>query len=781
MKKLVIRFLCCLLFIGISRVVQCQEVTPLLDDKTLYEQAESIFKSGNFDESGGLYQKYLDLYPHGDKIPDVRLRLAECSFQQRDFAKAVVLYEQTADLYPGLELAKQALSRAGESFQKTGDYANAKRVFTKLKDRYPDTPDAEYAKYNLAELEKYIPSPKPATPTTTKEEVGEKPKTAGVEQTEDELLQKAKETFEAKNYQQAIALFKDFLKKFPKRDSTSGSNFAHYAQLKIAESFYYQQKFPEALKEYKKVVTDYPESKYVDYALYSIGWCNYRTGNDEDAISSFERLLKEYPKSKYVDSSQKAVEKIKLEYNEKKAKELLATAKSLYAEKKNREAKNNLKEVLDKYPQSEVVAEAKELLAEIDEQLVAGSYKAASAIYERGEAALKDKNYDEATHEFKRVILEFPESEYAKLAVKAIALIEEEKSYLLARTKWEESVKLYEEQKLEKAKEGFKEIVKEYPQTKYKEEAEEKLIELETQEGELGAYNTYKKALSLMNEKDYLEAINTFQKILTDYPNTEYVSLAQAGINSAQETMKNERVRRKFDIAQRYYNLGDYKSAKGWFEDIKENYPDTEYAQKANESLITISKIGTPKGVEEEYNLGIKFYEQGKLQEAIAQFKKIIDNYPKTKFAKAAQDSLLTATNKLNDEQAKILYDDGRKFQGYGEYKFALEQYDKCINEYPNSYWTVYAVYGKAEILYANEEFNKAKVEWQKVVDNFTTSDLVPHALYHVAECYEQQGDNKKACSFYERLQKTYPESIYAKGELAELIKDKIVTLKAKE
>ncbi len=775
MKKLVIRFLYCLFFIGISGNVQSQEVTPAVNDKALYEQAESAFNSGNFDEANGFYQKYLDLYPQGDKIPDVRFRLAECSFQQRDFAKAAVLYEKVADLYPGLEIAKQALSRAGESFQKTGDYANAKKVFTKLKDRYPDTPDAEYAQYNLTDLGKYIPSPKPATPTTTKGEGEEKPKTAQIELTEDELLQKAKESFEAKNYQQAISLFKDFLKRFPK------SSFAHYAQLKIAESFYYQEKFQEALKEYKKVVADYPESKYIDYALYSIGWCNYRLGNDIEAISSFERMLKEYPNSKYVTSSQKAIEKIKLEYNEKKAKELLSIAKSFYTAEKNREAKNTLSELIEKYPQSEVVNEAKELLAKIDEQLIAGSYKKASKIYERGEMALKDKNYDEAIHEFKRVVFEFPESEYAKLAIKAIALVEEEKAYLSAKAKWEDSVKLYEEQKLDRAKEGFEEIVKEYPQTKYKEEAEEKLIELETKEGEQGAYKIYKKALSLLQEKDYPEAINTFRKILTDYPNTEYVTLAQAGINSAQETMKNERVRRKFDIAKRYYELGDYKSAKDWFEDIKENYPDTEYARKANESLIAIAKIGTPKGVEEEYNLGTTFYEQGNLKQAILQFKKIIDSYPNTKFAKAAQESLITATNKLNDEQAKILYDDARKFQGYGEYKFALEQYDKLINEYPNSYWTVYAVYGKAEVLYGLEDFTQAKILWQKVADEFPASDLVPHALYHVAECCEQQGDYKKACSVYERLQKIYPQSIYAQGDLAELIKNKIVTLKSKE
>ncbi len=767
MKRLLIKFLFCLFFIGIN-VVYAQ------DAKTLYERVESAFKSSNFEESNGLCQKYLDLYPNGEKVVDVRFMIAECAFQLRNFIDAATLYEKMADLYPEIDLAKQSLSRAGECFQKTGDYANAKRVFTKLKDRYPDSPDAEYAKYNLTELEKYSLAKPKGTPTITKEE--EKPKQP-IEQilTEDELLQKAKESFNAKNYQEALVLFKDFLKEF------KTSSFADYAQIKISECLYYQNRFQDALGEYKKVVTNYPKSKYVDYALYSIGWCNYRMGDYEGAISSFERLIKEYPDSKYVASSQKATDKIKAEYDEKKAKELLASAKSFYEDKKYRESKNNINELIDKYPNSEGIPDAKELLTKINEILVTLSYKEARTIYERGEEALKDKNHDKAIREFKQVISEFPESEYSQLAQKNIALIEEEKAYLTAKKKWEESVKLYEEQKVTDAKKGFKEIVTEYPETRYKKEAEEKLVEVETKESEVGAYQTYKKALSKMQEKDYPEAINTFQKILTNYPDTEYISLAQVGINEAKEALKNERLRRKFDIAQRYYALGDYKSAQEWFEEIKENYPNTEYAKKAKESLIAISNMDTSKSVEEEYNLAISLYDKGNLQDAIPQFKKIIDKYPDTKFAKVAKELLITTQKKLNDEQARIFYDDAYRSQDYGEYDLAINKYNKLINKYPDCYWTVYAIYKKAETLYALEKFTEAKVEWQKVVDNFPASDLVPHALYHIAEYYEQVGDYKKASSSYTILQKTYPESIYGKDELAKLIKDKIAVLKTKE
>jgi len=768
MKRWLIRFLFCLFFIGINVNTQAQ------DDKTLYEQAGNAFNTRDFEGAKGLCQKYLDLYPNGDLCADVRFMLAECEFQLLNLKDAATLYEKVADLYPTLEIAKQALNRAGECFQKIGDYANAKRVFTKLKERYPDSPDAEYAKYNLEELGKYFPS-KSGTPTITKVKK-EKPKQV-VEQalTEDELLQKAKNAFETKNYQKSLSLFRDFLKRF------KTSNLADYAQIKIAECLYYQHKSQDALKEYKKVITDYPKSNYVDYAIYSIGWCHYRLGNDEDAISSFERLIKEYPNSKYAKSAQEAINKIKADYAEKKAKEMFRKAKSLYNEKNYREAKNEINELINKYPESKVIPEAKELLTKIDELLVALSYKQANVIYERGERALKDKNYDEAIHEFKRVISEFPESEYSQLAQKAIALIEEEKNYLAAKKKWEKAVELYEEQKLTEAKKGLKEIVTEYPQTKYKEEAEEKLVELESKESEVEAYKTYKKAISLMKEKDYPAAINTFQKILTDYPDSNYVSLAQAGINEAKEALENDRIKRKFNIAQRYYTLGNYKNAKEWFEEIKRDYPNSEYAKKANENLIAISKIGTTGGVEEEYNLALSFYNQGNLQEAILQFKKIIDKYPNTKFAKAAEELLLTTQKKLNDEEAKIIYDDARRAQEYGEYKSAIDKYNKLISKYPDSYWIVYALYGKAEALYAIEEFVKAREQWQKVVDEFPNSDLVPHALYHVAECYEQTGEYKEAYLAYDKLQKTYPNSIYGEGELAKLIKDKIIALKAKK
>jgi len=769
MRRFLIRFLFCLLVIGISVAVYAQ------DDKKIYEQAETAFKAGNFEEAQKFYQKYIDFYPHGEKVKDVQFMLAESLFQLRNLPKAATLYEKVGDLYPELDLGKQALTQASECFQKIGDYANAKRVFTKIKDRYPDTSEAEYAKYNLSELEKYLP-PTAATNTTQKEEEKSKP---AIEEppviTEEELLEKAKEEFNAKNYQSALSLFKDFLLKF------KTSSFADYAQLKIAECFYYQNKSREALKDYKKVITNYPESKYVDYALYSTGWCHYRLGDDEEAISSFERLIKEYPNSKYITSSQNAIHKIRGEYDEKKANELFTKAKSFYNDKKYREAKELITKLTNDYPNSKVINDGKELLTRIDENLVVSSYKEARTIYDRGEEALRDKNYDEAIHEFKRVIFEFPESEYAKLAQKALVLIEEEKAYLLAKTKWEESVKLYEAEKTTEAKKGFQEIVTQYPETKYKQEAEEKLVELETKESELGAYNTYKKALTLMKEKDYPQAINLFQKILTDYPETNYAPLSEAGINEAKEALKNDRMKRKFDIAQRYYQLGDYKSAQEWFLEIKENYPNTDYAKKSDECLMAISKIGTPKGVEEEYNLALSLYQQGSLKEAISQFKKIIEKYPQTKFAKAAQESLVTTQKKQTDELAKSLYDSAHRSQEYGEYTSAINQYNTLINQYPDSYWTPYALYGKAETLYTQGEFNKAMVEWQKVADKFPTSDLVPYALYHVAECYEQIGEYKKAYLSYETLQKTYPASIYGQGELAELIKDKIALLKAKE
>ena len=59
------------------------------------------------------------------------------------------------------------------------------------------------------------------------------------------------------NYKQAITLFNDFLKKFPK------SNLADNAQYWKGEALFALKDYPNSVMEFQKVITNYPKSDKV--------------------------------------------------------------------------------------------------------------------------------------------------------------------------------------------------------------------------------------------------------------------------------------------------------------------------------------------------------------------------------------------------------------------------------------------------------------------------------------------------------------------------------------
>jgi len=59
-----------------------------------------------------------------------------------------------------------------------------------------------------------------------------------------------------------------------------------------------------AITKSSKVLAYYPESKYVDDALFLLGMCFYRTGEYSKAVRKFDELLEAFPKSQYAAESQ---------------------------------------------------------------------------------------------------------------------------------------------------------------------------------------------------------------------------------------------------------------------------------------------------------------------------------------------------------------------------------------------------------------------------------------------------------------------------------------------
>lgn len=735
----------------------------------LYTEALNALNEAKYEEAATLFQKYLTLYPDESKTTAASYNLADALYRQEKFQEAASKYEETANMDPDNELAPESLSKTGDCYSKLNDLINLERVSKKLINLYPQTPHAEFARYNLvglkasSQIKASLPVAVSQTQTTTPETKTEKPMDMEIQ--EDLLLKTAKDVFKAKDYKTALDLFISFLNKFPR------SNKAAYAQLKIAECYYYLERYKESVAAYKKVLDYSKERLYTEYAQYSMGWCYYRLGDYKNARLSLEKLINDYPDGKYANTAKKELEEIVLRLNEEEAKNLLAKAKGLQEKGEIKAASETLSELINKYSNSSVAQEAKQLSTKLKDLIIASSDKEAKALSEAGEREFNAGSLDKAEDKFKQLVLDYPESSYTPSAQERLKTIRQKRIDQKAKSELEKGQEYLNNKDYLKARLKFEEVIQKFPDSRYKEDAELKLKEAIVYESDIGAYELYKKALTLIKNDNYDQALKTFQQLIDQYPNSNYITLAKAGIKSTQDSIRNQGMQRQFTIAQRYYDLGDYAAAIEAFKEIQMDYPETSYAQRADDIIKELSETEPlKKGAAEEYKTAQEYYKQGQLSKAKKNLSAIIQKYPQSSYAKSAEEILKTIDKRTINESAKALYDAGRRYQEYAEYEKAIAKYEEVLNNFQESYWTVYACYAKAESLYAQGAYSLAKAEWQRVITEFKNPDLSPHALYHIAECYEQLKQFNQAKESYQKLQQEYPNSIYAQGDLADLI-----------
>ena len=211
--------------------------------------------------------------------------------------------------------------------------------------------------------------------------------------------------------------------------------------------------------------------------------------------------------------------------------------------------------------------------------------------------------------------------------------------------------------------------------------------------------------------------------------------------NEYQKVLKNEDVKAKFDLAQKYYDAGDYKRANRLFEQIAPKY------------------VGKPQGERVMFFFANTFFERKDYNMAGYQFERFIKSYPKSE--KVPEASFLgaksyymlspaysldqTDTNKalvklqtfinmypdseyfdeankmakeLTTKKEKKAFEIAKQFNklGHFDYSFltpAMAAFDNFISDYPGSIFREEALYLKFESAteYALNSFARWKPE----------------------------------------------------------------------
>lgn len=115
------------------------------------------------------------------------------------------------------------------------------------------------------------------------------------------LIAKGMKDYKVGNYTDALKSFQEVIDRYP------FSPQAVLAELKAADSHYYNGKYREAKELYQSFEERHPSNEAIPYVMFQIGMCDYAridridrdaTGANE-AVESFSRLLRAHPDSPY--------------------------------------------------------------------------------------------------------------------------------------------------------------------------------------------------------------------------------------------------------------------------------------------------------------------------------------------------------------------------------------------------------------------------------------------------------------------------------------------------
>ena len=161
---------------------------------------------------------------------------------------------------PGPEVAGQQISRDGL-------------------ESVPETPE------NIAAED---PAQEPAMPETAEGAAAEAPAAVDPELVE-AAYRHAFDLLKQSRYDPAIKAFRDFLTRYP------GSEYAGNAQFWLAEAYYVNSRFGQALVEYSTLVQRYPDSPKLAQATLKAAFCRHEMGQVEAARQQLDEIIRQYP------------------------------------------------------------------------------------------------------------------------------------------------------------------------------------------------------------------------------------------------------------------------------------------------------------------------------------------------------------------------------------------------------------------------------------------------------------------------------------------------------
>lgn len=129
------------------------ESSPEPDADALYAGARKSFDEGNLTQARESFQKLLEKFPDSAQADNAQFWIGETYYREKWYEKAILEYQKVIETYPEGNKLPAALLKQGFAFIELGDTANARLILKELVRKFPDRNEAKIAEDKLKSIQ----------------------------------------------------------------------------------------------------------------------------------------------------------------------------------------------------------------------------------------------------------------------------------------------------------------------------------------------------------------------------------------------------------------------------------------------------------------------------------------------------------------------------------------------------------------------------------------------------------------------------------------------------
>ncbi len=331
-----------------------KDIDDNMQERVLFDLGLAYSRKSEDEDAVMYFNLVIDKYPEGKFASLSKIELAQSYYHLAKYQDSIKVLENIS--------TKEALEIKIDSARKLGDEELLASIYQEFEEKYPDDtlPIEEY--YSLAISQFDSGKFREAIDTLNSME----------------NMDITEEISREVNYWQGLSFYRlreyqQAKEYFQKIDFLLGNEIAIKSLYMLAESFYQQEDYLQAIKYYKEFLQHYSSHSMAENVHYSIAWSYLNERDYQSALSSFNELIENNPESKFLEEGSFLIGKIQ------------------YLMSDNNNSRISLLDFLKDYANSQYREEAIYIIAQMD---------------------LEEQQWIDSIIYFEKLIDEYPDSRY---------------------------------------------------------------------------------------------------------------------------------------------------------------------------------------------------------------------------------------------------------------------------------------------------------------------------------------------------------------------------------